>query len=85
MANSPRFSPLTRPLKNSKEHDIFRESDSIFEKFLTKKQLCQKLGVSLAFIDKLMANGEIPYLKIGKAVRFQQEKVLAWLQKRSRP
>jgi excisionase family DNA binding protein len=85
MAKPPRFSPPTPPLENSKKCDIHRESDLIFDKLFTKKQLCEKLDVSLAFIDKLMANGEIPYIKIGKAVRFQQEKILVWLQRKSKP
>ena len=60
-------------------------SEKFFERLLTKKQLADLLEISTSYIDKLMALGEIPYLKIGKAVRFRQTEVLAWLQRRRKP
>lgn len=45
---------------------------------LTKQQLAKQLNVSVSMIDKLMKKG-MPYLKIGKAVRFDLEKVLVWI------
>lgn len=65
--------------------DIGGSSVSIFEKLLTKKQLSEKLSVSVSFIDKLMAVGGFPHVKIGRAVRFRESEVLVWLQRRRKP
>ncbi len=65
--------------------DTTRTSEKFFERLLTKKQLADLLEISTSYIDKLMALGEIPYLKIGKAVRFRQTEVLVWLQRRRKP
>lgn len=59
-------------------------SEAFFEKLLTKKQLAALLEISTGYIDKLMALGELPHFKIGKAVRFRQTEVLVWLQRRRR-
>lgn len=59
--------------------------DALLEKLLTKPQLAEWLGVSQSYINKLMALGDIPYVKFGRTVRFQQVKILAWLQRRSKP
>lgn len=58
--------------------------EAFFEKLLTKRQLADLMEISTGYIDKLMALGEIPYFKIGKAVRFRQTEVLVWLQRRRR-
>jgi excisionase family DNA binding protein len=49
------------------------------EKMLTKQELCEWLQVSLPTVDRLMKQG-MPHLKIGKAVRFEQEDVKKWLE-----
>jgi excisionase family DNA binding protein len=46
---------------------------------LTKEDLCEWLKVSLPTVDRLMKQG-MPHLKIGKAVRFEQEDVKKWLE-----
>ncbi len=45
---------------------------------LTKKELAKKLSVSLPMIDKWRSQG-MPFLKIGKSVRFKWEDVEKWL------
>ena len=61
------------------------DSQLFFENLVTRKQLAGMLVLSPSFISKLMSEGEIPYIKIGKAVRFRVSEVVAWLQKRRRP
>jgi excisionase family DNA binding protein len=46
---------------------------------LTKQELCEWLKISLPTVDRLMKQG-MPHLKIGKAVRFEQEDVKKWLE-----
>jgi len=56
-----------------------------FENLFTRNQLAEKFGLSPSFISKLMSEEGLPYLKIGRAVRFRVSEVAVWLQKRSRP
>lgn len=44
----------------------------------TKKQLAERLNISISTIDRLMIKG-MPYLKIADAVRFEYEEVVAWI------
>lgn len=48
------------------------------EKLLTKKEIADFLNVSIKMIDRKVLMNEIPYLKVGKLVRFSKKKVLAW-------
>ena len=48
---------------------------------ITKKELSKELNVSLPTINRLMDKG-MPYLKIGKAVRFELEDVKNWLKEK---
>lgn len=50
----------------------------LFENFITKKELAQKLSVSEGLINRLMAEEQLPHVKIGRAVRFRLSDVLAW-------
>ncbi len=64
---------------------------SIFEnqigalKLFDKKSLAKQWGISVRYVDKLMAIEGLPYFKIGKSVRFQLEAVSTWLLKRRMP
>ena len=46
---------------------------------LDKKTLAQELNVSVRTVDNLMARRAIPYIKIGRLVRFDVQKVKAAL------
>lgn len=62
-----------------------RESDgqgALFEKWITKRELAQHLGVSESLINKLMAEQAFPHLKVGRAVRFLLSNVYAWFEKK---
>ena len=45
---------------------------------LKKKELADKLKISVPMVDKLMREG-LPRIKIGKSVRFEYEEVVRWL------
>lgn len=60
------------------------EPHPLFEKFLTKEQLAEHLGLSPSMVSKLMRQG-LPYYKFGRAVRYRSGEVAAWLQKRRYP
>lgn len=55
---------------------------ALLEKWITKIQLAQVLGVSVSFINKLMSEEGLPHLKAGRAVRFRYSDVIAWFQKK---
>ena len=62
------------------------QSHSIpFEEYLTKKELAQKLRLSQAYINILMRDEGLPFLKLGRAVRYPVGDVVSWLRKRRRP
>ena len=42
---------------------------------LTKNQLIKKLNISIGKIDSMIKNNEIPYIKLGKLIRFNEEEV----------
>ncbi len=48
------------------------------ERLLTKKEIADFLNVSVKMIDRKVSMNEIPYLKIGRLVRFDKKKVRAW-------
>lgn len=51
-------------------------------KLLDKRDTCDALGISLPMLDKLMANKEIRFLKIGRCVRFAPEDLLEFVENR---
>lgn len=55
----------------------------IEENLLTKERLAEKLNFSVSYINKLMKQGKVPYLKNGKSVRFIYSEVVAALTKGS--
>lgn len=58
--------------------EIFNKTIVEDEKLLTKKEMANFLNVSVKTIDKKVHMNEIPYMKIGRLVRFSKNKVLAW-------
>lgn len=48
------------------------------ERLLTKQEIADFLNVSVKMIDKNVSMNEIPYLKIGRLVRFDKKRVRAW-------
>lgn len=60
-------------------------SRPLFENLADRRQLAAKLGVSPSFISKLMAKQELPYIRLGRAVRFDLREVMAFLNERKFP
>jgi excisionase family DNA binding protein len=54
------------------EHAIERASDGL----LTKRQLAPKLQIAPRTLDLWMRKGRIPFLKVGRTVRFRLGDVL---------
>ena len=46
---------------------------------ITKKQLAHKLNISASYVDKLKAQKKIPFVKIGRCIRFNCDEVMAAL------
>ena len=48
---------------------------------ITKEQLSKKVGVTPRTIESWMRLGHVPYIKIGRSVRFDQEDVMRALKR----
>lgn len=48
------------------------------DRLLTKQDVADFLQVSIKTIDKKVHLEEIPFLKIGRLVRFERNSILAW-------
>ena len=48
---------------------------------LNKKELAEKLGISVSMVNKLLTQG-MPRINIGKSVRFEYEEVIKWIKER---
>jgi excisionase family DNA binding protein len=60
-------------MKNSNYAAIVDRAD---DDLLTKRILAPKLQISTRTLDEWMRKGRIPFLKVGKSVRFRWEDVL---------
>jgi len=49
------------------------------EEFLTKKELAELLKVTIRTIDRLCVYEDLPFIKFGRNVRFEKDKVLEWI------
>lgn len=58
--------------------EIFKNQITDEEKLLTKQEIADFLNVSVKTIDKKVHMNEIPFMKIGRLVRFSKSKILAW-------
>ena len=63
----------------------FSDTFVLFDNLIDRKQLAQKLGVSPAFISKMMVVDGLPYIKLGRAVRYDLREVMVFLNKRKYP
>lgn len=65
-------------MKQNHENKFFDNQIADDEKLLTKQELAQFLNVSIKMIDRKVSMNEIPFLKIGRLVRFSKKKILSW-------
>ena len=49
---------------------------------LTIDQLAERLGVSVRHVRRLVAERRVPYIKVGKFVRFDPAEIAGWLDRR---
>lgn len=52
------------------------------ERYLTKRDLADLLGVSVGFVDTHMRESGLPYHKVGRSVRFKLSEVEKWIERR---
>lgn len=57
---------------------LFENKKMKDESLLTKQEIANFLNISIKMIDRKVSMNEIPFLKIGKLVRFDKETVLRW-------
>lgn len=51
---------------------------------LTIDQLAQRLGITVRHVRRLVAEKRVPYLKVGRLVRFDSAEIGPWLDGRRR-
>jgi excisionase family DNA binding protein len=61
-----------------KTKQFFENQNKPDDRLLTKKEIADFLNVSIKMIDRKVSMKEIPYLKIGRLVRFRRLEVLTW-------
>jgi excisionase family DNA binding protein len=49
------------------------------EKYLTIKEVCDILQVKEHYIYALTSQGKIPFLKLGRFLRFERDKIEHWM------
>lgn len=52
---------------------------------LTIDQLAERLGITVRHVRRLVAERRVPYLKVGKLVRFDPDQIAAWLHTTCQP
>lgn len=68
-----------------KEKLLFKNLIIEDETLLTKKEIAKFLSVSVKMIDRKVHLNEIPFLKIGRLVRFSKKRILAWAEGNNSP
>jgi excisionase family DNA binding protein len=53
------------------------------EKLLTYHEVAILLHLSVRYIAKLVSLGQIPFIKIGRSVRFNPTQIDQWIERRS--
>ncbi len=65
-------------MKSPLNNEFFNNQIVEDEKLLTKIEIAKFLNVSVKMIDRKVYLNEIPFLKVGRLVRFSKKKILAW-------
>ena len=52
------------------------------EKLLTLKEIAEQLNVKESWLKAMIFRNEIPYIKIGKHIRFGQSEIQKWVEER---
>jgi excisionase family DNA binding protein len=54
-------------------------STETLPQLLTIDQLAEQLGITTRHVRRLIAERRVPYLKVGKLIRFDPADIAAWL------
>lgn len=52
---------------------------------LNPEQVAQTLGFSVAHVYRMVSEKQLPYLRIGRQLRFEPDAIDAWLESRKIP
>jgi excisionase family DNA binding protein len=55
---------------------------STIPQLLTIDQLAERLGITVRHVRRLVPEKRLPYLKVGKLVRFDPDQIMQWLASR---
>ncbi len=70
---------------NPSPNEFFNNQIVEDEYLLTKNEIAKFLNVSVKMIDRKVHMNEIPFLKIGRLVRFSKKRILAWAEGNNSP
>lgn len=56
--------------------------DTILEKLLVIKDVCTFLNIKESALRKMIFENRIPYIKIGRGVRFKPSEIKKWIEKK---
>jgi excisionase family DNA binding protein len=72
---------MTRHHRERPEVDVRVDAIEIPASGLMTPELCARyLGMSMRWLEKMRADGgDLPYIKIGRAIRYRRADVDAWL------
>jgi excisionase family DNA binding protein len=70
--------------RSTAKTDVFRRTTlatptTTLPQLLTIDQLAEQLNVSVRHVRRLVAEKRVPYLKVGKFVRFDSAEISSWL------
>jgi excisionase family DNA binding protein len=54
-----------------------------FMKLMTYKELSKELALSIRYLQKLVKQGSLPYIRFGRAIRFDPEGISKWINKQN--
>ena len=52
------------------------------EQLLTSKELAEWLGMSVSWVYKQAESASLPFIRVGKAIRFDREEIRSYLNER---
>jgi excisionase family DNA binding protein len=58
---------------------------STIPQLLTIDQLAERLGITVRHVRRLVAERRVPYLKVGRLVRFDPSEIAKWLRDSAQP
>ena len=66
-------------VKSESKTNSDERCDFLMNALLTRKETAQKLGVSLPTLDRLIARGDLPAVRLGRSVKIHGELLDVWV------